>query len=597
MKTSNIRQALQELLEIPRQIDQIRRSYWGYLGTITRKEIVLLNALAITTGIITGYVAIGFRMLIGFFQNLLMHSQIGFHLVSPLEHNLGYLVILLPPFGLFVVAYITKYFAPETKGHGVPEVIEAVIRNEGRIRKRIVALKALTSSITIAVGGSVGREGPIVQIGSATGSSLGQLLKMNPKIIKTLVGCGAAGAVAATFNTPIAGVIFAVEIIILELKTKSFIPLVISSVFATGISRYYLGNDPAFFVPTNSFGHITELIFYVGLGILAGFIGAFTIRFLYFTEDLFDQAEIPFFFKPLIGGLIIGLMGFHFPQIFGVGYETVSSVLLQGSSIEIMLILILLKIIAMSVTLAAGGSGGIFAPSLFIGAMVGGSYGWMINYFFPGATAGYGAFALIGMAAMFSATCRAAFTSIVILFEMTLDYDIILPLMFVCVFADQIARLLCPDTMYSLKLKRKNVNISSDIEVDIMKVTPIKKIMQKTLVVAYEDMTMEEAQKKLLSYSHHVYPVVDQNERFKGLLLHDLLKQIDHKSKKDKVKNHIKPTLCVVGENETLFETLKKIEKHRDPRFIVIDKDSNKLKGIVCPTDFIRFSVHEESSN
>ena len=507
-----------DILDIPKitrkAIRDIPKS-WGKLQKVylqqqlSRKDTIFLNLSAILVGLGAGYAAIGFRFLIGSKQNLFLHNQIDYHLISPLAHVRGSWIFLILPAGLLASTLITRYFASEAKGHGVPEVIEAVWTRNGYMRKRIVAFKALASSITIAGGGSVGREGPIVQIGSATGSALGQLFKMKPKLVKTLVGCGAAGAVAATFNTPIAGVIFAIEIIVLELKTKSFVPLVISSVIATVVARFHLGNEPAFFVPEYSLAGPNELFSYLGLGILAGITGVIFIKVLYRTEDFFDDLTIQFWLKPIFAGLVLAAIGSQYPQMFGVGYETVTSALQQESTLLLMGLFIFLKMFCVSVTLGGGGSGGVFAPSLFIGAMLGGSYGYVVHAFFPLATASYGAYALVGMAAVFSATSRATFTAIVILFEMTLDYSIILPLMFVCVTADQVAWALSKESIYSLKLKRKGLNFVTDLSVNVMSMKQVKDIMTTELHVALETMTVREVANRLLRFNHSVIPVIN----------------------------------------------------------------------------------------
>ncbi len=561
------------------------------------KKPGLLNILAVLTGLIAGYGALGFRYLIGSMQNGLFHGQADFHLISPLEHVRGPWVIIIPPIGLLLTAYLVKYLAAEAKGHGVPEVMEAVLTKGGRIRKRLSFVKAIASSLTIASGGSVGREGPIVQIGSSAGSALGQLFNLRNSHIKILVGCGAAGAIAATFNTPIAGVIFAIELIIHELRAKSFIPLVIASVFATVISRYHLGNEPAFIVPEYSFVNPIELIFYLGLGVLAGFVGYLIIKTLYATEDLFDKAPIPFWSKPVIGGLILGITGFYFPQIFGVGYETVTDVLTQNATFKIMFLLIFLKIAMMSITIAAGGSGGVFAPSLFVGAMLGGAYGYVINLYFPEYSAGYGAYALVGMAAVFAATGQAAFTAIVILFEMTLDYSIILPLMFVCVVADQMAMLLCKDnTIYSTKLKRKGLALIQGFGINIFEVTPIKEIMSTELDVIRDTMNLGEAKEFSESLAHNVYPVVNDHNILMGMLRSsDIAKGIKSHGREVSIIEFIVGTPTAVYPTETVLSSFKKLQKSRDPRIVVVDRYSKELLGIVSPTDFARLSSKQET--
>ncbi|MCB9026555.1 MAG: chloride channel protein [Bdellovibrionaceae bacterium] len=588
-----------EFLDIPtitrKALREIPKS-WNWLlkpeiQQFTNREIIQLNTLAILVGVLTGYAGIGFRYMIGAMQNLILYGQWDYHLISPMDHIRGYWMFLILPASLVVSTLLTKYFAPEARGHGIPEVIQSVWGRGGKIRKRIVALKALASSITIASGGSVGREGPIVQIGSAIGSSLGQLLHLKPAILKTLVGCGAAGAIASTFNTPIAGVIFAIEIIVLELKTKSFVPLVISSVFATVIARLYIGNEPAFFVPEHSLKSPNELIFYLFLGVLSGIVGVIVIKTLYGIEDFFDNLEIPFLFKPIIAGVIVAAIGMKFPHVLSVGYEAVSSVLQQKSELSLMLALVFLKMISMSVTLAGGGSGGVFSPSLYIGAMLGGSYGYVVHYFFPEMTSNYGAYALVGMAALFSATARATFTAIVILFEMTLDYSIILPLMFVCVTADQVAWFFSKDSIYSLKLRRSGIKFATDISVNVMSMTVIKDIMTTELHKAIGTMTIIETANKLLQHNHSIYPVVNEEGILTGLLTHEKLVQLSKKHPKALVSEVQQEAKAVVHMNDSAIDALAKIEKSRDPRILVVDSVKGKLVGVVSPIDFVRLNI------
>lgn len=563
---------------------------------LSKKEEFLLNSLAALVGILGGFAAILFRHLIGFFENLVFHHQIGFDLISPLQHELGATVIIVPAIGMVIVAYLTHWFAPEAKGHGVPEVIQAVMSRGGIIRKRIVAIKALASAITIGSGGSLGREGPIVQIGSATGSTLGQFLKLKPSMIKTLVGCGAAAAVAATFNTPIAGVIFAIEIIVLEFKTNSFIPLVIAAVFGTVLSRYYLGNEPAFEVPQYSFGNPLELTFYLGLGVLAGIVGVIFTKTVYFTEDQFDQSTYPLYLKAFVGGLVLGIMGYYYPQVFGVGYETMSDAIHQNSIFHLMFLLIFLKIAAVSITLAAGGSGGIFAPSLFIGAMLGGSYGFLVNQAFPEMAPNYGAYAMIGMAAMLSATTRAAFTSIVVLFEMTLNYSIILPLMFACVISSQVAWLISKLDMYSLKLQRKGIYFDHDMGVNIHNITRVKEIMTKSPIVFKDTMNLSEALKVFIDHPHSFFPLVNEDHEPLGIIRASTIRKAkeEHGPKASISKlRKLKPK--IVDPDQPVSLALKQIENARDPRLLVVSPVTNRVLGIISPKNIMELSLRDRS--
>ncbi|MEE6249518.1 MAG: chloride channel protein [Bdellovibrionota bacterium] len=576
--------------EVPKTWQSIHKTY---LHPITKKDVFRLNFLAILVGIAVGYASLGFRFLIGLFQNLFLHHQFDWHLISPLDHKRGLWMFAILPAGLFASSALIRIFAKEAQGHGIPEVIEAIRLKGGRMRARSVLVKAFSSSITIASGGSVGREGPVVQIGSAIGSVVGQILSLDPKLIKTLVGCGASAAVAATFNTPIAAVIFAIEVIILELKTRSFVPLVIASVFGTIVSRIHLGNEPAFFVPKYSLHGPSELVFYFILAVLAGILGVVFIKAVYGIEDYVEDLKIPFWSKPLLGGIILAAIGMYFPEMFGVGYESISDVLQQKSSLEIMALFVVLKIICTSVCLACGGSGGVFVPSLFIGAMLGGAYGYAVNEFFPDMTAGYGAYALVGMAAVFSSTARASFTAIVILFEMTLDYSIILPLMFVCVISDQVALAFMKHSIYSLKLKRKGLKFISDISVNVMSITIVKDIMTTQIRTASSSMSLYEAKNKLLQYGHAVYPVVDQDSVLLGTITREDILNNAEKHPKMKVAEFMHAAKAVVREDDSVLKAISKIEKTRDPRILVVEARTRKLCGIVSPIDFVRLSSAE----
>lgn len=565
----------------------------SYIQKITDREILLVNALAILVGVVAGYSAIAFRGMVGFFQNLILYDQFSFDLVTPLQHVRGFWMLLIPPLGLLASSLLTRWFAREAEGHGIPEVIEAVMTRAGRMRKRVVAIKALASSITIASGGSLGREGPIVQIGAAAGSTVGQWFRLQPRLLKTLVGCGAAGAAAATFNTPIAGVILAIEIIVLELKTRSFVPLVISSVFATVISRIHLGNEPAFFVPKHNLVVHTELIFYFGLAILAGLTGVIFIRGIDYFERIGEKFKENYILRPVLFGLALSGVGYFYPEVFGVGYETMSAVLQERSEFSLLLPLIALKIIAVAFTLAGGGSGGVFAPSLYVGAVLGGAYGIIVNLYYPEMTSGYGAYALVGMAAVFAATSRATFTAIVILFEMTLDYTIILPLMFVCVLADQLAWTFCRDSIYSLKLKGKGLSFVNDIGVNVMSVTLLKDIMTTEMDKAEIGMSVQDAKEKLLPSAHTLYPLVNAAGELEGIVLgEDLFGAKGEVLKKD-ISFLKKSAQAVAYSDETVMSALRKIEGTRDPRILVVDRRSKHLVGIASPIDFVRLSSSE----
>ncbi|NIV04156.1 chloride channel protein, partial [Candidatus Saccharibacteria bacterium] len=299
----------------------------------------------------------------------------------------------VPAIGGIVTGAIVFFFAREAKGHGVPEVMEAIALKSGLIRPRVAITKLLASSLFIGTGGSVGREGPVIQIGASVGSTLGQIFRINPQRLKVLVACGAAAGIAAAFNAPVAGALFSLEIILGDFGLAQFSPIVVSSVVATAVSRNFLGDYPAFVVPKYELLSPYELLFYAALGLIAGLVSLLYIKVLYFFEDFFDNLRIHEILKTFIGGLAIGVMGLFVPQIFGVGYHTIVDALYGNMLWTTMFLMIFLKILATSISLGSGGSGGVFAPALFIGTMTGGFFGALIHQYFP-FTAGPGAYSL-----------------------------------------------------------------------------------------------------------------------------------------------------------------------------------------------------------
>ncbi len=429
-------------------------------------EHLYMVLVSIVIGILGGLGAIGFRESIRFFQTIVWHTD---------SVTLAYLralpwwwKVLVPAAGGLVVGLIINRFAAEAKGHGVPEVMEAVALRGGRIRPRVVLAKLFASGVCIATGGSVGREGPIVQIGSAIGSSIGQWLSVGERRLRTLVGCGAAAGIAGTFNAPVAGALFAVEIILGDFGVTQFSPIVISSVTATVVSRHFLGDFPAFEVPQYSLVSAGELAAYAVLGLIAGLAAVAFVRVLYGAEDLFEALRFPEILKPALGGAAIGIIALRFPEIFGVGYEAINEALGNGLGWQLLMILAVVKILAVSLTIGSGGSGGIFAPSLFIGATLGGAVGSVVHSLWPGASAGPGAYALVGMGAVVAAGTHAPITAIVMIFELTGDYKIILPLMISCIVATLLATQIQRGSIYTMKLLRRGVDVRQGLSVNVL---------------------------------------------------------------------------------------------------------------------------------
>jgi len=559
-------------------------------------EHAIMIFMAIIVGILGGYGAVLFRWLIRFFQKASFGSG-GGELLPTLMALPWYARLFPPIIGGLLVGLIVYFLAREAKGHGVPEVMEAVALKGGIIRKRVVLIKSLASAICIGTGGSAGREGPIVQIGSAIGSSFGQIMKVSADRMRTLVGCGAAAGIAATFNAPLAGVMFSMEIILGEFGIATFSPIVVSSVMATVISRAYLGDFPAFVVPHYTLVSTMEMPFYVILGILAGVVGVIFTSTLYKIEDVFALIKIPDYTKPAVGGLLIGIIGIYFPHVYGVGYDAIGFALLENLSWYMLLALIFAKILATSFTIGSGGSGGIFAPSLFIGAMLGGAFGSLVHHLFPTLTATYGAYSLVGMGALVAGATHGPITAILILFEMTGDYKIILPLMLSCILSSVIASQIRQESIYTMKLIRRGTNIRAGKEVNIMKSLLVKDAMTKDVATVSENMHLNKLLKYTFSSKYSSFPVVDDSGLLSGIVTFQDFKEVVFEEGLGNlvvVKDISIPNVITITENENLDEALKKIGLRNIEQLPVVDKNnSRKIVGILSRRDV--FSAYNKA--
>jgi CIC family chloride channel protein len=472
--------------------------------------------MAVMIGLLGGGAAIIIQEMILFFKESFYGD--GNYTIEYLQSLPLYVRIGAPVLGSLIVGLIIHFFSSEAKGHGVPEVMQAIAIRDGIIRPRVALSKLFASSVYIGAGGSVGREGPVIQIGAALGSSLGQLFRVNPDRLKLFVACGAASGIAAAFNAPIAGTLFAVEVLLGDFAVARFTPIVISSVVSTVVSQSYLGNHTAFVVPGYQLVSPWELIPYTFLGVAAGLVGILYIKTLYGLEDFFDNWKLNIIPKIMLGGLIIGVMSLWLPEVLGVGYETMSKALLGELTWQLMIILVFAKMLATSVSLASGGSGGVFAPSLFLGTMIGGFVGALTEQFWPGISAGPGAYALVGMAAMVAGTTHAPITAILIIFEMTHDYKIILPLMIAATIATLITTRLHKESIYTLKLVRKGIKLFHGREVNLLKSLSVAQVMNPNVVTIPPQMNLK-AIFDLMHQTHHDYfYMVDDASAFLGVL-------------------------------------------------------------------------------
>ena len=473
--------------------------------------------LAALLGFLAGFASTFFRWMIEFFESIF--SAKGFSLAGISPQAYPFLLPFMPMVGGCLIGLICKYFPNAVKENGVHKVMYAVALNDGKVRKRTIASCAVTSSITIGSGGSAGREGPTVQIGAAVGSTIGQLLHLSTERMRVLVGCGAAAGIAASFNAPLAGVLFALEIILGDFTIHTFSPIIIASVIGTVTGRALEGNEVTFNVPVHELVHPTEIIFYLALGMLCGIVARlFTFMYFYVQQVFEEKFSMPDLYKPAIGGLIVGIISIFIPQILGNGYDVMEQALTGQMFWGLAFLLVFMKIMCTSITLGSGGMGGIFAPSLFIGAMLGTAFGSSVHFVFPTLSASAETYAVVGMGAVAGAVMQAPLTNILMLFELTNDYTLILPIMATCIAASYTYQRFTKQSIYMQYLLNKGINIRHGREASIMNSIKVRDVMSTEVTTIAQEMPFRKIL-EAISYSKNFYfPVLDNKGDMTGIL-------------------------------------------------------------------------------
>lgn len=557
-----------------------------------------LTLVSVVVGIVAGVGAAVFRCMISLIHNLLFLGKVGLYYDANTHTPAGpwgAFTILVPVAGAVGVVFLVKNFAPEAKGHGVPEVMDAVYYKKGVIRPVVAAVKSLASALSIGSGGSVGREGPIIQIGSSFGSTVAQLLHLPTWQRITLIAAGAGGGIAATFNTPIGGILFAVEIIIHEVSVRTMLPVMMSTAVATYVGDMFFGSSPSFIIPRlhSNYFLSTEpitLLAYVGLGVLTGVLSVLYIKSIYGAEDFFDsRVKIGDYGRHVLGMLLVGvvmtvmirLTGHYYTQ--GVGYATVQDVL-NGTLTrwDFLLLLFVLKLLVTSITLGSGASGGVFSPALFLGATLGGIYANFLQYLSPSLPISSTAFAVAGMAGAVGGSTGAVLAAITMIFEMTLDYDVIIPMTITVAVAYGIRKALCSESIYTLKLSRRGHHLPDALQTNISYVSQAAEAMNTNFECLPGEMTVAEFQSARSSQSSDTSLfLVKEDGRTVGLLR--LCDIAEHCRNSDRTMGRIAlKNYLTAPANELLFQLVSRLrEENAQAAVVVSHEDENRIVGLI----------------
>ena len=565
----------------------------GQVGDIRIAEpaqfrMVLMSFLAGGIGLLAGLIAFVLYKLIGLFTNIFFYHRFAAEFLSARHNQLGLWVIPIPVIGGIIVGFMAKYGSSKIKGHGIPEAMEAVMVNRSRIEPRVAILKPLSAAIAIGTGGPFGAEGPIIQTGGAVGSLVGQAFHTTASERKVLLACGAAAGMSATFNTPIAGVILAIELLLFEFKARSFIPLVIASTLATAVHMQLLGAGPMFKVTPMDFGIPHALPFYLVLGVVCGLAAVGFSKLLYWTEDQFEKLPVDELWWPAIGALGLGIIGYFVPRVLGVGYDTIGDILNANLAWKLLLVVMVAKAVALVISLGSGTSGGLLAPMFMSSAAMGGVFAMGVDRILPAANLSAGAFALVAMGAVFGAASRATFSFIIFAFEITRDYNSVLPLMLVSVIADGIAMWLMPRaSIMTEKLARRGLHIHQDYEADVMQQVRVSETMDPDVPTLPASMTVNElsdliARRDPAVGRHQGVFVLDADGKLAGVITRgDVMRALDaDPSGALTVLDAGTRAVIVTYPDEMLHDASSKMLRNNIGRLAVVDrKDARKVVG------------------
>ena len=563
----------------------------GQFGIALEPQSIKICFYAMIVGMIGGLVAQGLLELIYLFTNVFFYGRFSFAIGYPAHNHLHYWVIFIPVIGGLVVGLLVYFFEPTLKGHGIPEAMEAVLFGHSRMRLRVAILKPLATALAIGTGGPFGAEGPIIQTGGACGSLLGQWLGLSPYYRRVLLASGAAAGMAATFTAPLAGILVAVELLLFEMRARSFIPVALASAVATGVRVYFVGWAPLFPTPQFKITGTNELWLFAVLGVLMGVVGIIMIRVLSWLEDFFDDLPIKYalIWSPAIGALILGVIGYFCPQVFGTSYDTIRDMLNDRLTVGTLLEIGFAKFWALVISLGSGTTGGVFAPSLVVGGGLGAAFAEGCRHFFPHLVSDPAFYSLVAMAGVFGCIARAPFTSIVFLVELSHNPNALLPLIVCVMIADGVVRLFSRDSIMTMKLVKRGLIVLQDYSVPVLMRSRIDDVMRKEFSVLGGDEELRAVIQKLPPNHVDFIPIVESDGRLIGIVeAHDLLRidPPDHRltmrelAHQDYVLAYPGETVDRVQRNMMLknVENVVVLQSSRDPRPVGIVRANDILQ-------------------
>ncbi len=580
---------------------EFQSSKKGQFGVALEPEVMKICLFALGVGLVAGLVAQGLLELIYLFTNIFFYGHFSFAITNPAHNHLGLWVILIPPLGGLLVGIMIYFWEPTLKGHGIPEAMESVLFGHSRMRIRVAILKPLATAFAIGTGGPFGAEGPIIQTGAALGSLFGQAVGLTPYYRRVLLASGAAAGMAATFTAPLAGILVAIELLLFELRARSFIPVALAAAVATGVRIHFAGWAPLFPTPAFKMTGMKELWLFAVLGLLMGVVGWVMIRVLGWLEDLFDglplkQAAI---WSPVIGALVLGVLGYFYPQVLGTSYDTIRDMLNDRETAGHLVGISVAKFWALTISLGSGTTGGVFAPSLVVGGGLGAAFAMGMQHLLPTVVSDPAFYALAAMAAVFGGIARAPFTSIVFLFELSHNPNALLPLIVCVMVSDGFVRLCSRDSIMTIKLVKRGLIVLQDYSVPVLMRAKVDQVMRKDFTQFSAEDELRSVLEKYVPNDNALMPVIDAAGALVGIVEpHDLLRTEppDHHFK---MRELVRPDYVLAYPGELVDQVHRDMMLKNTENVVVVEQEGpRKPIGIARANDILqlrRWLMEEET--